>query len=448
MTNHGTVASYTVGTVTANGTSRDYKKRPKAEDLSQRIPSCAIVSPCEATPPFKEPSADQTHRSIEIVTPADGSVVTVQPETTQIPPLDGSGSIADMNDDKEKPTIWTDDKKVSGTVRTLDVAETTFWKELIAKYLQPLQNDPEHQEKVQRELKDLRNKAALAFFLIDTLIIVFIYAMQSAIDQNPELIVHWNCTLGGANETMTVDFISFTFMVVFGILLVIQFLCMFVHRLFSFVQIMASTEIIEEKHPTKEEVLQFAKDIVCLEINAVNNEEVPTTMTPEAPDEAPTGQVDDVQRRVIVMSNALSFCHESRRDDGLIRATCNAPSLGEKFNTNIDYLKSVKGDEELIQKLSSTLPARRCEQFNRTIRFLTAGNTEAASAAAAVGDPESRLSGSVASAVCNKRFQMRSSNMPSFSVVSSSGSAPLGKVDEIVGPNPDYDTLPIAENML
>ena len=449
MTNHGIAAPCTIGIGTTIGTSLVYKKRPKAEDLSQRRPSSATVSPCEATPSSKEPSTDQTHRSVAIVTPADGSVVAVQPETAQIPPLDGSGGGAVTNDDKEKPTAWIE--KVDGIVRTLHDAETTFWRELIAKYLQPLQNDPEHQEKVGRELKDLRNKAALAFFLIDTLIIVFIYAMQSAIDQNPTLVVHWNCTLGGANETMTVDFISFMFMVVFGILLVIQFLCMFAHRLFSFVQIMASTEIIEEKHPTKEEVLQGAKDII--RFNAVNNEQVPTTMTPAAPDEAPNGHVDDVQPPADVTSTSLSFCQEFRRDDGLIRATCNAPSLGEKFNANLDWLNSVKGDEKLIQKLSSTLPARRSEQFNRTLRFLKAID-DAEAAAAAGGDPESRLSGSVASAR-DKRLQKRRPHLPSFSRVNRSGSVPLERLDEDGEPDPDYsftpvisDRRPIVENTL
>jgi hypothetical protein len=43
---------------------------------------------------------------------------------------------------------WLESRVGDGEIRTLDEAETTFWFSLIDKYLQPLENNKEHQEKV------------------------------------------------------------------------------------------------------------------------------------------------------------------------------------------------------------------------------------------------------------------------------------------------------------
>ncbi|XP_032435842.1 chitin synthase chs-2-like [Xiphophorus hellerii] len=51
-------------------------------------------------------------------------------------------------------------------VDSLDEDEDQFWKELIEKYLEPLQNDKEKQEQTKNELQELRNKASMEAWIV------------------------------------------------------------------------------------------------------------------------------------------------------------------------------------------------------------------------------------------------------------------------------------------
>ena len=63
-------------------------------------------------------------------------------------------------------------------VRYLGTEETRFWREVIARYLYPLENDPARQRKLELELAELRNKMSLMFFLLNALFVVIIAALQ------------------------------------------------------------------------------------------------------------------------------------------------------------------------------------------------------------------------------------------------------------------------------
>ncbi|GFO32467.1 chitin synthase c [Plakobranchus ocellatus] len=122
--------------------------------------------------------------------------------------------------------------------------ETVFWREIIDAYLFPLDKDEKHEKKIAQDLLELRNKTCLAFFLINSLFVVMVFMLQQVSTTTPNLSIHIDCSLSGfVGESF--EPISLAFMLVFGILLVIQFLAMLVHRLSTFLHISAAADVKE-----------------------------------------------------------------------------------------------------------------------------------------------------------------------------------------------------------
>ncbi|XP_067668564.1 chitin synthase chs-2-like isoform X1 [Haliotis asinina] len=149
----------------------------------------------------------------------------------------------DKNGPFDSDPYWILDPDLGeGQFKDLDGSEVTFWKELIERYLLPLEENKEQQEKIKNDLLELRNKTCLFFFLINGLFIILIFTLQMVSDYTPNLKIHLPCP----DPTFQGDQfepISITFMLVFGVLLVIQFLSMFVHRLSTFLHITSITDV-------------------------------------------------------------------------------------------------------------------------------------------------------------------------------------------------------------
>ncbi|KAK3787778.1 hypothetical protein RRG08_038483, partial [Elysia crispata] len=97
---------------------------------------------------------------------------------------------------------------------------------------------------VAQELLELRNKTCLAFFLINCLFVVMVFMLQQVSQDSSNLSIQIDCSISGfVGESF--EPISLAFMLVFGVLLVIQFLAMLVHRLSTFLHISAATDLKE-----------------------------------------------------------------------------------------------------------------------------------------------------------------------------------------------------------
>jgi hypothetical protein len=141
---------------------------------------------------------------------------------------------------------WITSKAIgNGRVSELDDGDKHFWKELIDKYLYPLIIDKTEREKAALQLKELRNKATFAFLLIDVLLIALLETVSFSIDTDSSLGIKWNCTDPISHDETQVELDPFAilFIIVFGILVAIQFLCMFSHRLMTWVQFVSITAI-------------------------------------------------------------------------------------------------------------------------------------------------------------------------------------------------------------
>ena len=145
---------------------------------------------------------------------------------------------------KPPPQTWINEEILKKSkVSVLDPIEERFWSQIITKYLYPLTSEHVNKEVLGKKLKSLRNKAVFAFFIIDLFLMVLILGLNLTIAQTPELAISWNCTVNGEVKTSQLDPIGFCFIIVFGIILLVQIFGMLIHRLFTFLQIISATVI-------------------------------------------------------------------------------------------------------------------------------------------------------------------------------------------------------------
>uniref|UniRef100_T1GKY1 Uncharacterized protein n=1 Tax=Megaselia scalaris TaxID=36166 RepID=T1GKY1_MEGSC len=61
---------------------------------------------------------------------------------------------------------WIEDPELrKGEVDYLSNAEIQFWKDLIDKYLYPIDQDKDEQDRIAKDLKELRNSSVFFFFM-------------------------------------------------------------------------------------------------------------------------------------------------------------------------------------------------------------------------------------------------------------------------------------------
>ncbi|TKS70004.1 Hyaluronan synthase 3 [Collichthys lucidus] len=138
-------------------------------------------------------------------------------------------------------------------VQKLDEAEDDFWNKLIDRYLEPITQTKEHKERISKELKSLRNKAVFLYFIINVLWVVatfFLQAIGSDIISIKIPKYYANGTL--SDEPLKVEPLSLMFLLSFAVLLIIQFLAMLYHRIYTLIHVV-SYRSTEKDYKPKEE---------------------------------------------------------------------------------------------------------------------------------------------------------------------------------------------------
>ncbi|XP_053174040.1 chitin synthase 1 [Scomber japonicus] len=139
-------------------------------------------------------------------------------------------------------------------VQRLDEGEHDFWEKLLERYLKPIVETQEHKDEVTRELKSLRNKAVFLYFIINVLWVVATFFLQ-AIGNDiisikiPKL--YPNGTPSG--DYLKVEPLSLMFLLSFAVLLVVQFLAMLYHRIYTLIHVV-SYRSTEKDYKPKDEV--------------------------------------------------------------------------------------------------------------------------------------------------------------------------------------------------
>ncbi|UYV85169.1 chs1 [Cordylochernes scorpioides] len=176
--------------------------------------------------------------------------------------LHEGAQIVKLCDDNTKgdDPFWLKDKvfKKSPTEQLSDT-EQHFWKELIDKYLLPLDGNTaeakEKQDRITRELKELRNKVVSGFFIGNAIFMVTIMLLQMNKEQ---LSLSWpvggdynitffpmgnNIQIEELHVPLKIEPIGFVFAMCFFVILFIQFVGMLLHRFGTFAHIISSVKL-------------------------------------------------------------------------------------------------------------------------------------------------------------------------------------------------------------
>ncbi|XP_017316853.1 chitin synthase 1 [Ictalurus punctatus] len=158
---------------------------------------------------------------------------------------------------------------VAPQVTRLTVDETDFWNKLIERYLKPIEDPKSHLEQVERELKSLRNKAVFLYFILNVLWVVATFFLQAIGNDVISIKIPKYLPNGSlADEPLRVEPLSLMFLLSFAVLLLIQFLAMLYHRVYTFIHVLAyrgSEKDYTEKDADEEAMIlenQSANDLV------------------------------------------------------------------------------------------------------------------------------------------------------------------------------------------
>lgn len=110
--------------------------------------------------------------------------------------------------------------------------EESFWKQIIQKYLLPIEGNKEHEEKIKTDLLSLRNNIVFAFFMINFMFSIALLQLQV----NREKLLKFY--FYGKYEPISVIFLS-----LFSLLLILQFMSMVFHRWGTFQHLISGTRV-------------------------------------------------------------------------------------------------------------------------------------------------------------------------------------------------------------
>ncbi|KAJ8359914.1 hypothetical protein SKAU_G00164390 [Synaphobranchus kaupii] len=133
---------------------------------------------------------------------------------------------------------------IAPQVEKLNEDENDFWVKLLERYLKPIVDEKAHKDEVTRELKSLRNKATFLYFILNVLWVVATFFLQAIGDTISITFPKYYPDGRKTNETMKVEPLSLMFLLSFAVLLIIQFLAMLYHRIYTLIHVVSyrSTE--------------------------------------------------------------------------------------------------------------------------------------------------------------------------------------------------------------
>ncbi|XP_024224435.1 chitin synthase chs-2 isoform X2 [Bombus vosnesenskii] len=159
----------------------------------------------------------------------------------------------EANNFLSRPYWLSDEGLKKGEIDVLSLQEELFWKDLLEKYLYPIDEDKAEKARIAKDLKDLRDQSVFAFFMMNALFVLIVFLLQL----NKDLLhVKWpfgiktNITYDDhsqevhiTKEYLQLEPIGLVFVFFFALILVIQFTAMLFHRFGTFAHILASTSL-------------------------------------------------------------------------------------------------------------------------------------------------------------------------------------------------------------
>uniref|UniRef100_A0A3B3Z843 chitin synthase n=1 Tax=Periophthalmus magnuspinnatus TaxID=409849 RepID=A0A3B3Z843_9GOBI len=159
-------------------------------------------------------------------------------------------------------------------VEQLNEDEKDFWDKLLERYLTPINDSKEHQDEVSKELKSLRNKAVFLYFIINILWVVATFFLQAIGNDVISIKIPKyfpNGTL--SDEYLKVEPLSLMFLLSFAVLLLVQFLAMLYHRVYTLIHIVSyrsKEKDYIEKDPDRDDYIE--ENIGAIELTVTSDD--------------------------------------------------------------------------------------------------------------------------------------------------------------------------------
>ncbi|XP_038118969.1 chitin synthase chs-2 [Culex quinquefasciatus] len=141
----------------------------------------------------------------------------------------------------------------NGDTETISASEEQFWIELIERYLKPLDLTERQKNEMASQLKNLRDLAVFAFVMANALFVLVVFLLQL---NKKDLHIQWwfnakntisfdesTVEIIVRREFLELEPIGLVFVFFFGLILIIQFIAMMMHRFGTISQILASTQL-------------------------------------------------------------------------------------------------------------------------------------------------------------------------------------------------------------
>ncbi|XP_043995175.1 chitin synthase chs-2-like [Gambusia affinis] len=141
----------------------------------------------------------------------------------------------------------------------LERDEENFWNELIKKYLEPVKNDKEKQEKTKNDLKELRNKVNFSFFFLNALWLMaaFIFQVFDVFSLKINIV---GLNLQETGGTIQIEPMSLMFILGFAISVLLQFIGMLRHRVSTLIHYIAFLETEPKKQKSADNEVDSTAD--------------------------------------------------------------------------------------------------------------------------------------------------------------------------------------------
>ncbi|VDI08056.1 Hypothetical predicted protein [Mytilus galloprovincialis] len=142
-------------------------------------------------------------------------------------------SVARRQKVRQEPDAWQS-MEYLGLKEKVNIEdnETEFWRDILDKYLKPAVENKQKEEELQKELKTLRNNVAFGFLLMNFLFATAVFQLQNNEDQLKSFYI--------LNEY---EPLSVTFLVVFALVILLQFIGMLIHRWGTFLHLISSVRL-------------------------------------------------------------------------------------------------------------------------------------------------------------------------------------------------------------
>jgi chitin synthase len=174
----------------------------------------------------------------------------------------------------------------------LEDKEEKFFLGLIEKYLYPIAQQTQNKEEMQQDLTNLRNRCCFNYLILNAFWIILLFTMQLLKNKLEELI-YIRISFGSDEIESKYEPVYFMFIMLFLVILFLQFFAMLAHRLITFIQLIRRTRLIERKVNEKQ----------SRNHNEYLNESKEVNMAFECEEEAKNQVIEEAEMEIVIESS-------------------------------------------------------------------------------------------------------------------------------------------------